>query len=162
MAIWIGAGGVWKKIPTPSTGAGGAWKKLTGAWIGAGGAWKKFFAPITLLSGNYTRLTNAPASYIVNSDGNIYAPSGLAIVSQYSWSGGASPSGYEVRVDVTSGSFSGGNSTGAWLNCGTTRQWDRGAALNTFQTVSFTVQIRDASSLTVLASASITLTCDRT
>lgn len=119
---------------------------------------------IVLNSTGYTRFTNSPASFRVDSDGNIYAPNGgtTDLVLQYAWFVlGSAPSDYEVRVDATSGSFSSGT-TATWLSLASDQTWTRQSGAGTFQTVNFDVQIRRASDAEVLATASVGLTCDRT
>lgn len=61
---------------------------------------------------------------------------------------------FEVRATLTSGSLDAGSSaTGTWLSLGTTRSWNR----DTDGNAALTIEIRDASTLTVLASANVTL-----
>lgn len=79
----------------------------------------------------------SPASFIVNNDGTLYAgaedwvtPATVGIAALY-----------QVKVDPTSGSFSGGDVTGTWLDCSSTRQWDIASG-----TVVFTVSFREKAS----------------
>jgi hypothetical protein len=66
---------------------------------------------------------------------------------------------FEGRWTNTSGTPTSGDLTATWLGLGTTRGWtvSRGTVGTTACTG--TVEIRDASTLAVLASASITITC---
>lgn len=52
---------------------------------------------------------------------------------------------YQVKVDVTSGSFTAGDTTGSFLDLSTTRGWAKTGA----GTVEFTVTIREKASTTV-------------
>ena len=64
---------------------------------------------------------------------------------------------YEVRATLLSGSVSSG-STGSWLSLGTTRSWTRDRASNGSASCGLLIEIRRTSDLSVVASASITLT----
>jgi hypothetical protein len=67
---------------------------------------------------------------------------------------------YDVYVTVSSGSSVTGSPLGTWLNLGTTRSWTLASgAVDTTITSVLTVQIRSASTLAVLDTASITLQC---
>ena len=66
----------------------------------------------------------------------------------------------EVRVTETVGTLTSGT-VGTWLNLGTTRTWSKVATTYGPQTVTFTVEIRDVSTLVVLDSASMTLTAEK-
>lgn len=72
-------------------------------------------------------------------------------------SGGGTPSNYDVRWTVVSGTLTTGT-TGTWLNLGTTRNWtiNAGAGIGT-KTAVGTVEIRDVGTLAVLATATITI-----
>lgn len=70
-------------------------------------------------------------------------------------------SGYETRATVTAGGSSGGTftgTTGSWLNLGTTRTWNLSNDVSgAYSYRTLTVEIRDASTLSVLTSATITI-----
>lgn len=102
--------------------------------------------------------TTATASFTLNSDGtyssvgSLFAPSGT-------WqTGTGTGSSYEARLTVTSGSFSSGT-TGSWLVLSTNRTWTNtrsgspGSATGTG-----TLEIRDAVTLSVLTSSTLTVT----
>lgn len=72
-------------------------------------------------------------------------------------------SGYEGRVTATGsgGTFTG--TTGSWLNLGTTRTWELSHNVSgAFVSRSLTVEIRDAATLSVLTTATITLNVEAT
>lgn len=67
-------------------------------------------------------------------------------------------SGYEVRATVASGSGGTLNgTTGSWLSLGTSRTWELTESANTLATRVLTIEIRNATTLVVQTSASITL-----
>lgn len=63
--------------------------------------------------------------------------------------------GYECRATLVSGTLSSGT-TGSWLALNTNREWTVSAS-STIQSCSFTLEIRDASSLVVLSTCTIDL-----
>jgi hypothetical protein len=79
--------------------------------------------------------------------------------SSYSWLLSGTASQYEIRMTTTSGTFSSGT-TGSWLSLGTTRTWTRQRTSVGISTVTATVEIRDATSLVVLDTATITITAE--
>lgn len=94
----------------------------------------------------------ATASYSIGNDGRVTTVAGGFY--EYWDSASWSVANYEVRATQVSGVTIAGT-LGSWLNCGTTRTWSitgTGSNLGTM-----TVQIRDATSLAVLASATITI-----
>jgi hypothetical protein len=107
----------------------------------------------------------AIAGYSLTNGGDVQTIVGVSPTTVGQWISPASGfSGYEARVSVVSGS-SGTltGTTGTWLNLGTTRTWD----LTSFTSSLFcdrvlTVEIRDAGTLTVLTSATITLQVEAT
>lgn len=70
-------------------------------------------------------------------------------------------SAYECRATVNSGSVSSGT-TGTWEDLGTSRSWSRAQASVGSSSVNLTVEIRNASTLAVLTSATIVLSATRT
>lgn len=77
-----------------------------------------------------------------------------AIGSQEWLSAGNTPADYDVRVTETSGTFATGT-VGTWLNLGTTRDWTQTRNFGTSgigtTSVTYQVEIRDASTLEVLS-----------
>lgn len=161
----VDSGGTTRAVSRfPVVDSGGTTRTIRrGFIIDSGGTARLFFLYLTatLENDGYTR-SASPASFRVSSDGNIYAPIGASDLQlQYAWLVAGSASEFEVRVDATSGSFSSGT-TGAWQSCATDRTWTRQSGAGTFQSVTFTIQIRRASDASVAASATVGLTCDRT
>lgn len=113
--------------------------------------------------------------YKVGSDGNLYFGSWFDYSGTGSWAADAIysvdsawtngiPSAYEVRCTVDSGTTPSGSATGSWLSCATTREWyitDTVAGGGAVTTAT-TIEIRDAITLTVLATASFDVSVERT
>ena len=97
----------------------------------------------------------ATASYTISSDGKVRNQASTILES---WLLNGSASSFEVRATVTSGSLSSGT-TGSWLACSSDRTWSvvNSAADNSTISVVMTVEIRDASTLVVADSATITI-----
>lgn len=107
--------------------------------------------------------TGTPAEFQLGSDGFRYQRTSSTLTNVGQWvSPGSAASLYEVRSTVTSGSFSSDPSAGSWISLGSDRLWSRGAAASASQTVQATIEIRNASTLVVVSTSSLTLTCDRT
>jgi len=71
-------------------------------------------------------------------------------------------SGFEARLTVNSGTTPSGAATGSFLSLGTTRTWTIARAVLGIESSGCTLQIRDATTLTVLASSTITFSAERT
>lgn len=119
-------------------------------------------AVLIIMPGNgagWIRSSVSPAAIAWNSDGSFTVGSGTSGTSYSTWLGSGTASNFDIRVTATSGSFTSG-SNGVWENLGSSRSWSKGAASG-IQTVTFTVEIRNASTLSVLGtSTGCTLTCD--
>lgn len=74
---------------------------------------------------------------------------------------GAPGGNYEARVTVTSGTLSSGTA-GSWLALSANRDWARNRISDSpgTQTCVFTLEIRDASTLVVLATSTVTLSAE--
>lgn len=107
--------------------------------------------------------SGTPAEFVLDSDGHRYSRVGATLTDAGLWvSPAAAAALYEVRSTVTSGSFTLDPSAGSWVSLGTDRLWSRAAGAASSQTVTATIEIRNASTSVVVASTSLTLTCDRT
>lgn len=147
----------------------------TGAWATAGfvkarksGAWVQVWPLVGSLTSHDIVASggtagNSTARYYVDSDGFIYTKQGTSSsVQQEQWLLGGTNSDYEVRFTQTGSSGSGAlNGTlSTWLGLGTDREINTTTtAGNTYETA-VTVEIREASSGTILESVGITLTSD--
>jgi hypothetical protein len=99
---------------------------------------------------------NPTALYKLSSDGNVYDQSN-ALLEGWLFSGVAGD--FQVRATLTSGTLTSGT-TGSWLALSTSRSWSCTAPLGGSKNATLTIEIRDASSLTVLDSATVTLSAD--
>lgn len=125
----------------------------------------------TLFGSTYTHTVVVPPSatatvgFIVDSDGFVYYQLGAgAPISDYIWRGGGASSLYDVRVTMVSGTTWTG-SIGVWANLAVDQGWSlsTGAGVGALiRTGTATVEIREAASGTVLASANVTLVAERT
>lgn len=111
---------------------------------------------VQLFFDSYSRIQNT-ASFTVGNDGIFYATDGGASSAIYDWLLAGDAADVEVRVTPTSGSYSTGT-TGTWLSLAFSRTWTRdwsgGMSVNTVQS---TVELRNATSEEVLATATITI-----
>lgn len=69
---------------------------------------------------------------------------------------------YEAMMTVNSGSALTGSATATWLNLGTTRNWQLVESVVGILSSNCTVQIRNATSLLVLATSAVTVIAERT
>lgn len=148
----------------------------TGAWATAGfvkarklGAWVQVWplvGPLTAhsLAASGTTSATSTARYYVDSDGFIYTKLGTASIVQQEeqWLLGGTNSDYEVKFTQTgsvgSGSLNG--TLGSWLSLSTDREINTTTTAGNTYDATVTVEIREASSGTVVASTSIDLTSD--
>lgn len=106
----------------------------------------------------------ATATYRLNSNGAAYRTnlSGTLISISGEWLVSGSASAFEARMSAASPAGSGGTTGGTfstWLNLGTTRDWTL-SATNNFAERYFNLEIRLASTGTVLDTALITFSVD--
>lgn len=166
-AIKIGSGGAWKNMTNMKVGVGGAWKQVQKVMVGSGGAWKTAWVYLTVdvtspISDSDTQIspTDASASLVVNSSGAL-TTSPTASGNQ-TWLDAGSASQVDVRLTqtgLTGGGAMGGAALATWLNCGTTRTWTLTNTTNAFNSSTFTgtLEFRDATTLAVLDTATVTL-----
>lgn len=102
---------------------------------------------------------SASATYSLQNDGDIETTNNLGTTDQGDWIANpkANFSGYEVRATETSGTVSTGT-VDSWLGLGTTRTWTADQSGLGEKTCAILIEIRGATSLATLASASIVLT----
>lgn len=106
------------------------------------------------------RNATAVATYTINNSGNVVGSPGGTLESWLTGTG-ASTSNYEVMATASSGTAPAGT-LGSWLNCGTSNSWSitNTARDNSVVSGVIAVQIRDAATHTIQASASITLSAE--
>lgn len=93
------------------------------------------------------------ASWIMNNDGT-YNVDGAGVGSWCAPNGTGIAAGYQVKTVVNSGTFNTDPSAGAFIDCSSTRLWQKTAV----GTVNFTVTIREKVTGIVRATATKTLT----
>lgn len=98
----------------------------------------------------------ATAIYRLSSDGSAYSSSSGTLDLLEIWLDSGTASGFEVRATVTSGTLSSGT-TGSWQVLSTDRSWTVTRSAVGVKSATMTVEIRNATTLAVLDSASITL-----
>lgn len=110
------------------------------------------------------QLNSSGAAQAVMTGGSSNPPSGTTSYAPGEWLLWGANSAYESRATLVSGTLSSGT-TGTWQVLSTTRAWNVSASIgagggNANKTCTILVEIRDASTLLVLASDNITLTAD--
>lgn len=104
----------------------------------------------------------ATAGYRLNSSGIAESLSNTAYSTLETWLLSGAASAYEVRATLSSGTLSSGT-TGTWENLGTSRSWT--VVDSTFDPYMseavIVVEIRDATTLLILDTATITLQAER-
>ena len=173
MAFHIWNGSAWKAINQDSGDVndrglvvwnGSAWVNAANAKVWNGSAWKGFLDNITLNDDSvfYSTGNNfATVQWVVALNGYIAFTATLTgdTVDQYQWNLNTDNNGqYEVRVDVTAGSFDfGSSSTGTWLSCSAgPHAWNLSDNIGG-SSVSFTAQIRNAITQEVLATNTVNM-----
>lgn len=161
MAEWdVKVAGTWRKLVSPAVKVAGTWQPIKQGWVKVAGTWRQFFANLSvqlLTTGSYQGVAaNATIQFANTGVFTGTGPVGGA-TSPYNWLLSGSASQVDIRVTPTSGSWSSGT-TGTWLNLATSRSW----TINwpggiSSSSVTSTIELRDASSLVVLASGSLTV-----
>lgn len=96
------------------------------------------------------------ATYSLDSDGNAYDHSG-ALLELWLDSGAAGD--FDVRATLQSGTLTSGT-TGSWLSLALSRTWGASASPGQSRSATVLIEIRDANSLTVIDSATITISAE--
>lgn len=101
--------------------------------------------------------------YRISNDGFVYHGDNGTYTSKYRWT--ADPvASYEARVTLTAGDSPSGSAVGSWLALSTTCTWSSVDAVADGSSVycTLTVEIRNATSLAVVATATVTIIAERT
>ena len=135
------------------------------AYVGIAGGGPVFALSTRTVNHNTAAPTTATAGYQLTNTGKVQrngTGSGGSYVDVENWVNPTSlaGAGYECKVTIALGTLSSGTS-GSWLALSSTRTWEVSAS-STTKSCTFTVEIRDAASLVVLASAVITLNAQST
>jgi len=163
MSLSTGVSGAWKPVIGLSVGVSGAWKSVVRGWVGVSGVWKVFYDALTIaLPATIGEVSIVPdpetavASLTIASNGTYTVSDGDPTGNWATPGASGIGSGYEVRWTVVSGSLSGGTS-GTWQSLSSSRTYARNrVGVGSAQAVG-TVEIRDASTLTVLTTSTVTL-----
>lgn len=168
MALKVKKSGAWAATGTVKVMKTGAWATAGFVKARKSGAWVYVWPLVGTLSSysimaSGSALGGSTARYYVDSDGFIYTKEGLAsIVQQEQWLLGGTNSEYEVRFTQTgsagSGSLNGTLST--WLALSTDREINTTTINGNSYDAIVTVDIREVSSGTIVATTSINLTSD--
>lgn len=158
--------GAWASIATTIK------RKAAGSWVNVGtikrrlsGAWVDVWPAVRITDQSISDFgpPTALARYRLNTSGIVEQETHTVSTTLETWLLVGSASDYEARATVNSGALAGvGNSaTGSWLGLGSSRQW--GVGVNgDIGSADLTIEIRNASSGDVLASAVVTLVADDT
>ncbi len=104
----------------------------------------------------------APVEFVLDADGFRYHRTSSTLTQISPWASPTSTASlYEARTTVTSNAFTADPSAGNWISLGTTRLWSRTAAVSATQSVTATLEIRNASTLVVVSTTILTLECAR-
>lgn len=162
---WVNDSGTARRITQRWVNDNGVARQIMERWVNDNGVARCVYQAVTVSLSNTTVNRadgGSPAEFYLQNDGNIMQRVGSSLTDIGDWINNASHvSEYEVRATVTSGSV-GGSATGSWLSLASTQSWSRGAALSSIQTAVLLIEIRRASDATVVASATVTIICDRT
>ena len=163
--VWNGSSWVFtKKLKVWD---GFAWVESKYGKVWNGSSWVPFYSAYQaqLFDATYTRIQLSPASFQVNSNGNIYASVGNTQLDgpDYQWlTGIGTGSNYQVKADYVSGVTPGGSALGTWLSLSTSAQWNVTAGIGVYNYSVINVSIRDAGTGVVLAGpVPITVECNR-
>lgn len=162
MTLSVGVSGAWKAVEALSVGVSGAWKTVGKGWVGVGGAWKVFYEavvvmlPATIDVSVVSSPGPAVSSTTFSADGTYTSTDGTSNGNWYTPTTGAVGGGYEIRWTVVSGTLTTGT-TGTWQSLASDITYSRNRVAAGIATAVGTVEIRDASTLSVLASSTVTL-----
>lgn len=166
MTMHVKDGGTWKEVTAPSVRDAGAWKDVKEGWVKDAGVWKQFFTALAIVLTNRTVSSlgsgSSTSAIEFNSTGQLTEiRNGSNTNVSGEWMdpvGGASGGNYDVRVTATGDPIT-GPTLGSWWTLGSTNKWQLSTS-GGFKQAILSVDIRDASTLAVLASATITLEAD--
>lgn len=165
MTLSVGVGGAWKSVTGWAVGVSGVWKTVAQGWVGVGGAWKQFYAALSLPGTLNVTVVASPgpanAAITFAADGTYTSTDGTTNGNWFAPTTGGVGSGYEIRWTVVSGTLTTGT-TGTWQSLSSPITYGRNRVALGFVTAVGTVEIRDASTLAVLATSTATLEAEVT
>ena len=170
MSLRVWNGSSWVPAVGVRVWNGSAWTPVDGGYTWNGSAWTQFYPTkmVSITDETASDLSKAGiggtgvATYQLNSDGQAYrsvfsATPLVAIIGEWQLTGSASD--YEVFATFSGSGGTVSGPTGSWVSLGTTRDWTL-SVTNNFVTRDLAVQIRLASTGTVIDTATITLEVD--
>lgn len=109
--------------------------------------------------------TNANARFALEADGDIIrtlVTGGATDLGDWIAPKGAAGGNYECKSTLTSGTLSSDPSAGSWVALSSDRTWSLARTTNGISTAIFTLEIRRVGTTNTLASATVTLSAERT
>lgn len=129
-----------------------------------GGSWATVWARITCSDATpwSSRVVGtATAAYETRSDGTVYNTNGTnTLVFLENWLAFGSTSNYEIRATLLSGATPTGT-LGSWTSLGTTSAWSLSQSISGVSTCALLIEIRNAASLSVVDTATVTLNAEK-
>lgn len=169
MTISLNDSSTWRTIAGLHVNDSGAWREIVLQYVNDAGTWRVTHDVVNLANVSASHDAVAPANGVasirVGNDGIVAKEegSGSGFVTQYSWdlsSGAFSRGNYEVRL--SGAFFLTGSSLDTWLALSTSRTWTLTRSSLGGPTVdSGTVEIRDAGTGIVLASATFSFSASK-
>jgi|JI9StandDraft_1071089.scaffolds.fasta_scaffold41208_4 hypothetical protein len=159
--------GAWVDIATTRK------RRDTGAWVNldlvrrrSGGAWTVIWQSIIINNQSINRTAGAAttAGYRLNTSGIAEKLEGASYTTLETWLGspGYASSSYEARATLQSGDPLSSGTVGTWQALSSSREWQQQATLpGTTLTSTLLIEIRNATTLAVVDTATITLTSER-
>ena len=153
-------------LTTSKRRSGGAWVDITTAKRRSGGVWVDI-PFIYLANANQSQSTIAPNNAFARLEftssivqGRVTSLSGTTNT-KFTWNIGGSAASYEIRATYVSGTLPAGSATGTWHAGNSSPGWHLQQSTNGSTTGSILVEIRPAGGGATLASATFTLSVDR-
>lgn len=171
MTTHVNDGGTWRNLIGVFVNDSGTWRTIQAVFVNDGGTWRQVFtnAVVSFFGDNIRRedtsgtFPTITCSFEVSNNGFLRWSSGASDTrfnaQQWITPTSAAGANYEARVTVISGSFDSGT-INTWISLATNPVWSISRGVAGGESVSFTLEIRDAFSGTVLDSANFSLTCD--
>lgn len=164
MTIWANTGS-WREIKALWAKTGTTWRSIQNAWAKTGTTWRKVFQAVSIvLTNRYISQLDpggGTAGVELQSSGQLRELRGVTYTSvSGEWMDplGAVPgSSYDVRAQLTGDALNASDDTGVWLNLGVDREWKLVAGSGQSKSCDLDIDIRDAGTLSIVASATIQL-----
>jgi hypothetical protein len=165
-ALSINDAGTWRPIESVYVNDLGTWRRINAIYVNDLGTWRQVFSGEVVAISDITSFvdvatpSNATSFYSLNTDGTVtYADSNGTGTLLENWVTPTSLAGaaYEARATKVSGNNLTSGTLGTWLPISSNLQWTlTRSSIGSLQTV-LTIEIRRASDLIVLDSATVTL-----